>query len=416
MHHWRKNIGSASVIGAMLCILLACSNVLESDLSADGSEPGVPKQLRSRQIIVALAEKDQPQWSAIAQDLQTRYRLWPVGQFPLTAIGVQCLVFQVPQDQSLEWVLTQLRADVRIELAQANQVFEGLRAMPGDPYAALAYGVRLIGADQAQRISTGRGVAVAVIDTGADTEHPDLRGKGIQIANFVEGGEPSFPLDRHGIAVVGVIGARVDGIGLDGVAPDALLNVVKACWYSDPTSAKALCSSWTLAKAVDFAINKRVKVINLSLNGRPDDLLTRLLVTAYRQGIIVVAAAAEDRDDSGFPAALDTVIPVISCDVNGTVTVPHWRSTSFIAGAPGQDIVALAPHGGYTLLSGSSLAAAHVTGVVALLLQRQPDLSPDQVKTVLHASARPAPATRPEIGVVDACAALQQTTQKLACH
>lgn len=375
----------------------------------------MPKQLRSRQLIVALAEKERPQWPAIAQDLQTRYRLRPVGEFPLTSIGVQCLVFQAPADQALESVITQLRADPRVELAQANQVFEGLRALSDDPYAELVYGVRLMGADRAQRVSTGRGVAVAVIDTGADTEHPDLRGRGIQTANFVEGGEQSFSFDRHGTAVAGVIGARADGVGLEGVAPDTLLSVIKACWYSDPARAKALCSSWTLAKAVDFAINNGVKVINLSLSGRPDPLLARLVAAAHRRGIVLVAAAAEDRDDPGFPAALDAVIPVISCDVNGTVLSPRWRSTPFVAVAPGQDIVAPVPHGRYTLLSGSSLAAAHVTGVVALLLQRQPDLSPDRVKTVLQTSARPVSAARPDLGVVDACAALKLASRELAC-
>ena len=178
-----KTIWATHLISVVLCILIvACGNLPESDSSVDVPEPGVPKQLRSRQIIVALAEKERPQWSAIALDLQARYRLRPVGEFPLTSIGVQCLVFQAPADQPLESVIAQLRADPRVELAQANQVFEGLRALPGDPYAPyaeLAYGVRLMGANRAQRFSTGRGVAVAVIDTGADTEHPDLRGRGI---------------------------------------------------------------------------------------------------------------------------------------------------------------------------------------------------------------------------------------------
>lgn len=411
----RNKTWAASLISALLLTLMACGGLPESDSSVDAPEPGVPKQLRSRQIIVALAEKERWQWPAITQDLQTRYRLRPVGEFPLTSIGVQCLVFQAPAEQSLDSVITQLRADPRIELAQANQVFEGLRARPEDPYAELVYGARLIGADRAQRVSTGRGVRVAVIDTGADTEHPDLRGRGIQTANFVEGGEPSFLLDRHGTAIAGVIGARADGVGLEGVAPDALLSVVKACWYSDPASAKALCSSWTLAKAVDFAINNDVKVINLSLNGRSDHLLGRLLAAAHHRGVALVAAAAEDRDDPGFPAAMDAVIPVISCDVNGAVSSPRWRSNAFVAAAPGQDIVAPVPHGRYALLSGSSLAAAHVTGVVALLLQRQPDLSPDRVKALLQTSARPVSAARSDIGVVDACAALKLATRELAC-
>lgn len=416
MDKWNRS-WTVGVACAALLILTACGGLPEREPVEEVPEPGVPKQLRSRQIIVALAESERSQWPAIAREVQARYRLRPVGEFPLTSIGVQCLVFQVPVDQPLESVIAQLRADPRIELAQVNQVFDALRAMPDDPYAALAYGVKLIGADRTRYVSTGRGVAVAVIDTGADTDHPDLRDRGVRTVNFVEGGEQSFPDDRHGTAVAGVIGARADGIGLDGVAPDAVLTVVKACWYSDPTSAKAACSSWTLAKAVDFAINEKVGVINLSLNGRPDDLLARLLAAAHRRSIVLVAAAAEERDDPGFPAALDLVVPVISCDVNGTVSPPRWRSADFVAVAPGRDIVVPVPHGRYTLLSGSSLAAAHVTGVVALLLQHQPELTPDQIKTVLRTSAHPVAesAARSELGLVDACAALKPTARELAC-
>lgn len=420
LRKWNRN-WATGLIGVVLLTLMACSDLPESDSSGNVPEPGVPKQLRSRQIIVALAEKERPQWPAIVQDLQTRYRLRPVGEFPLASIGVQCLVFQVPADQPLESVITSLQTDPRVELVQANQVFDALQTAPDDhyssyaPYAGLVYGIRLLEAHRAQRISTGRGVTVAVIDTGADTGHPDLRSRGVRMANFVEGGEQSFSLDRHGTAVAGIIGAHPNGVGLEGVAPDTLLSVVKACWYSDPTSAKALCSSWTLAKAVDFAINGGAKVINLSLNGRPDPLLGRLVAAAHRRGIVLVAAAAEDRDDPGFPAAVNAVIPVISCDVNRTVSLPRWRSATFVAVAPGQDIVAPAPRDRYALLSGSSLAAAHVTGVVALLLQRQPDLSPDRVKTLLQTSARSVSTARAELGVVDACAVLKLAAPELAC-
>lgn len=414
-----------SVMGIALLVLVACGGLPEGDSPETISEPGVPKQMQSRQIIVALAEPGRPQWDAIAQDLQTQYQLRRVGAFPLASIGVQCLVFQVPSDQSLEATLARLRADPRVELAQPNQAFEGLQATTSASSAAythLAYGVRLLRADQARPISTGRSVSVVVIDTGADTEHPDLRGRVVETRNFVDGGEPSFTTDRHGTAVAGVIGARAAavGAGLDGVAPDAVLTVAKACWYPDQASAKARCSSWTLAKAIDFAITSGAKVINLSLGGRSDELLARLLAAADRRGVTVVAATREDQGDPGFPATLDTVIPVISCDPNSRVTRPPWHTPDFVAAAPGVDIVAPAPHGRYDLLSGSSLAAAHVTGVVALLVQQDPQRRPDQIRALLRATAKPVananPSASPAIGIVDACAALARAAPTLACH
>jgi subtilisin family serine protease len=415
--------GLLGFLGAVLVALAtACAGPPERELSETISEPGVPKQMQSRQIIVALAERERSQWSAIAQELQARHQLRPVGQFPLTSIGVQCLVFQVPSDQSLEATLARLQADPRVELAQPNQAFEGLQAGAADPvasYAALAYGVKRIGADRAWQVSTGRGVPVAVIDTGADTDHPALRGRGIQTTNFVEGGESSFATDRHGTAVTGVIGAGATVAGIEGVAPDATLTVAKACWYPEPAHAKARCSSWTLAKAVDFAINGGARVINLSLSGPPDPLLDRLLNAAEQHGITVVAATREGRDEPGFPAALDTVIPVIACDSQGRVAWPRWHSPAFVAAAPGVEIVAPVPPDRYDLLSGSSLAAAHVTGVVALLVQQDPQRRPDQIREILRATARPvmpsSPPALPAIGIVDACAALARRAPVLAC-
>jgi subtilisin family serine protease len=406
-------------VGAALLALSACAGSPDPEAVALIDEPGVPKQLRSRQIIVALPDRLRAEWPAITRDLQAQYRLRPVGEFPLTSIGVQCLVYQVPADQSLDAVIAKLKADPRVELVQPNQTFEGLQAAPGDPYAELAYGAKLLRADLAHRVSTGQGVAVAVIDTGADTDHPDLRGRIAETATFVEGGEPSFRADRHGTAVAGIIGAHADGTGLDGIAPEARLNVFKACWYSDPTAAKARCSSWTLAKAVDHAINRGIKVMNLSLGGQADELLARLLATADRRGIVVVVATLESPDDPGFPASLDTAIPAVACDANRRVAPPHWRGIAFAAAAPGIDVVAPVPHAGYSLVSGSSLAAAHVTGVVALLLQQAPQATPDQIRTTLRTTAKPiagsnsAGATR--IGLVDACAALARQAPRLAC-
>ena len=417
MNAWNRG-RFCGMAAAMLLALSACGGWPDQapDQASAIDEPGVPKQLRARQIIVALPDRLRGEWPAIDRDLQARYRLRPVGEFPLTSIGVQCLVYQVPIDQPLDEVIAQLQADSRVELAQPNQTFEELQT-GSRHYVALAYGAKLIRADRAQQLSTGQGVSVAVIDTGAAADHPDLRGRVDKTATFVEGGEPSFPRDRHGTAVAGVIGGRAHGAGLEGVAPNVRLTVAKACWYPEPGGAKARCSSWTLAKAVDFAIGHGVKVLNLSLGGsRADPLLTRLLHAAHRRGVTVVAATLEGGNEPGFPAALDTVIPVIACDAEGRVTRPHWQNPGFVVAAPGVEVVAPIPDSGYALMSGSSLAAAHVTGVVALLLQQAPQLSPDQIKTVLQTTAKPVAGADPVIGLVDACAALAQEEPRLACR
>jgi subtilisin family serine protease len=264
-------------------------------------------------------------------------------------------------------------------------VFDGIQSGESDAFAELSYGPQLIHANLAHQISTGKNVPIAVIDTGADKEHPDLKGRFAKTVNFVEGGEMSFTKDIHGTAVSGVIGARAnDGIGIYGIAPDSKINLYKACAYSENDGGKAECSSWSLAKAVDAAINDGTKIINLSLAGPHDQLLEKLLTRANQQEISIVAASLEKQQQPGFPANLPFVIPVISVGPEGTATKPTWLSAypSTVA-APGKEILTTVPNEGYDFVSGSSLATAHISGIIALLLERKPSLTAAEIQKLI---------------------------------
>jgi subtilisin family serine protease len=419
-----KKLKSGWLIGSIIVLLMlvngcAGSTTADPNTAQTIDEPSVPKQLRSRQIIVALPGRLRSDWPSISRDLQTQYQLRPVGEFPLTSIDVQCLVYQVPPEQAIETIIAKLKVDPRVELVQRNQNFEGLQSANPAAYAALAYGAKLIKADQAHAVSTGQGVSIAVIDTGADIDHPALRGRIAATATFVDGGEPSFRTDRHGTAIAGIIAAQSENANLIGIAPDAQLTLLKACWYANPTDTKARCSSWTLAKALDYALNHQIKVVNLSLGGPTDTLLARLLAAAEQRQMVVVVATLENPNDPGFPASLQSVIPAVAADIKSRVAPLRWRDIPFAAAAPGIDIVAPAPQAGYSLLSGSSLAAAHVTGVVALLLQQAPQATPEQIRMALRTSTKPVAETRsattPMVGMIDACAALAQQSPQRRC-
>jgi subtilisin family serine protease len=260
-------------------------------------------------------------------------------------------------------------------------------------------------------------VRVAVVDTGVDTNHPDLTDRVVKTVNFVEGGEKTFTADYHGTAVAGVIGARADnGIGIYGIAPEADLLAVKACWHRRTGIPEAWCSSWTLAKAIDFAIVERVRVLNLSLSGPPDPLLRRLIVKAVEeQGITVVAAVMEQGDPAlSFPSSLSTVIAVVASDSQGNVRAHAGKHPALLA-APGIEVLTTVPNGAYDFLSGSSFATAHVSGIVALLLEGNPQLSPREVRNLLIESGRPVNRNDPEtvsIRHVDACEALRRVVRE----
>ena len=397
----------ACAIAALAVLAPGCATISPRAAAQPAEGDALPKQLVERVVVVTLAPTLSDSSDRITAELASTHGLRHVGAFPLTSIGVHCVVFEVPPNRAMDEVVRALTADPRVESAQPNQVFRSLATGPPDPYASFQYGARVIRAPQAHRWATGRGVTVAVIDTGIETEHPDLQGRVAKTANFVDGGAQSFARDRHGTAVAGVIGARAKNKdGIFGVAPEAALIGIKACWHSPAGGLEARCSSWTLAKAIDFAVVNGTRVVNLSLGGPPDPLLSRLIAKAIERGTTVVAAAMEGAGAPGFPASLPEVIGVVASDSHNDVRSGERNLATMLA-APGVEILTTAPPHAYAFLSGTSMAAAHVSGVVALLLQQEPMMSPGQVRLVLFATARPVTATGvPPIGLVDACAAL----------
>jgi subtilisin family serine protease len=274
-----------------------------------------------------------------------------------------------------------------------------------DPYLSLQRSLEDSGITRAHRWSTGRGVRIAVIDTGIDVKHPDLQGQTIDARNFISGGAGAA--DRHGTAVAGVI-ASVAGNqrGIVGVAPGARLLALQACAQRN-ADGRGRCTSFSLARALDYAIIAGSDVLNLSLGGPHDTLLERLLVKAIERDIVVVAALGDDQAKVLFPATLQGVIAV------GSARTPAEAGRIT---APGLDILTLVPPDGYDFLSGSSIAAAHVSGIVALLLERAPALRASEIERLLVRTSRPAGRGGPDYRrVVSACDALAELSSAIRC-
>ena len=340
----------------------------------------------------------------IAEDFQ----LVTLDEWPIVSLKVHCLVYAVADDVAVDELLLQLRERPEVESAQLLNKFEvtGTSGTGGDyPYSKLQHNLSTLELTQAHNWSLGDGTNVTIIDTGADLYHPELETQIASHHDFVEDNDSEFSTDAHGTAIAGVIGAAANnGTGMIGVAPSTQLSVLKACWYV-PDGSRATCNSFTLAKALSHAIESDTDVINLSLGGPPDPLLGRLVGQALRRGIVVVAAAP-GQTGSGFPAEIAGVIVVGSNDQIDS----RDAARSFPINAPGDDILVPVPRGGYDYASGSSLAAAHVSGIVALLVARRPGLTSNQISTLLVAS-------RPTVDEsVNACRALAQLLQRSGCR
>lgn len=327
---------------------------------------------------------------AAAGALERDYRLRRVREWPIVPLRVHCLVFALPASTNRAELLRRLSHDPRVQLAQPLQLFAArsdaraasdTTAAPttaplyNDPYFGLQRGFNAIDAAAAQRWSNGEGVSIAIVDTGVDLDHPDLAGRIELSANFIDQNRIAFRSDRHGTAVAGLIAAVANNnVGIVGIAPAARLQIYKACQPLQQQTLEATCNSFTLALALSAAIEAHAQIVNLSLGGPPDALLTQLVKYGEHRGMIFVGAVPEDGSLSGFPIGIDGVIAV---DVSGQ------RRAGGVLYAPGRDIVTLAPAGHYDFGSGSSFATAHVTGAIALLLARVPHLDAARLRTVL---------------------------------
>ncbi len=353
-----------------------------------------------------------PEIEQVLADIADQYSLTRLDGWRIRSLGVYCEVYPVADRNRLPGIIDRLTADPRVESVQPMNTFEVMATGYDDPYFELQSAAQTMEIASAHRFASGKGIKVAVVDTGIDDRHPDLRGQVYLSRNFVDTGR-AVRSDMHGTAVAGVIASAANNqTGIVGMAPGVSVLGLKACWPLSARAVSARCSTFTLAKAIGFALDAGADVLNLSLTGPPDPLLTRLVEAAIRRGMIVVTAHPGS-DEVGFPGSVRQVLIVESAEdmKPGYGSDTTSGADVYRLAAPGHDILTTAPDSGYEFLSGSSLAAAHVSGVAALLLEHSRDLSPQRVAEVLQASGN----DRDDVKIVNACAALAQLIQSAEC-
>lgn len=295
----------------------------------------------------------------------------------------------------------------RISLAQANFSYLGQQGAPASTRdsAADAVGAQYVVSKlhllEAHRISSGDDVLVAVIDSQIDTKHPDLAGVVADQYDVI--GTPAVA-HSHGTAMAGAIAAHSK---LVGVAPKVRLLAVRA-FTGEGASAQS--TTFSILKGIDWAASKNARIVNMSFAGPADGLVREMLGKAHTRGIVLIAAVgnAGPRSPPLYPAAYPHVIGITATDADDKLMPQANRGPQVVAAAPGVEILAPAPGGSYQVTSGTSVAAAHASGVAALLLARRPKLSSDDVRRVLTRTAHAVPGARTDTGagVIDALGAV----------
>jgi hypothetical protein len=327
---------------------------------------------------------------------------WPIG-----SLEVYCEVLAVPEGVAIDDVLARLAADPRVDIAQRMNTFETLGSRYDDPYAELQQAVVQLEIEPAHNFATGKGVTIALIDSAVEIGHPDLRGR-VGVAYDLVAGRSSLKISEiHGTAVAGVIASAVDNAeGIVGVAPGVRIAALRACWSIERDGTAARCSTFSLAQALEVALDIEPQIINLSLTGPDDLLLSRLLDQAIERGIVVVAAKPETVPRrSSFPASHERVIVADSASSDLDLDTPY------VLAAPANEILTTAPNASYAFVSGNSLAAAHISGVIALLMEWDDGMDVERIVRLLADTTQRSPG----LTSISACRALGRLINLEVC-
>jgi subtilisin family serine protease len=319
-----------------------------------------------------------------------RLGLSAVGSQSIGLTGGTLFHFRVADGRQIADVVRALEAE-NIGTAQPNYVYTltqdateqdptlAARSDTGDPGQYVVSKLRL---GEVHRITTGNNVLVAVIDSAIDIKHPDLAGTVVEQFDAV--GRPDAP-HSHG---TGMAGAIVAHRKLMGIAPGAKILAIHA--FSPDAKESPQATTQHILAGLEWAIKKGARVINMSFAGPYDPMLQLAMKNAHDKGVVLIAAAgnAGPKSPPLYPAADPNVIAVTATDENDQLFAQANQGPQVAVAAPGVNILEPAPNGGYQVTTGTSVAAAHVSGIAALLLGRNPALDPDSVNEILTSSAK----------------------------
>jgi len=341
---------------------------------------GRPHRPREILVLVNATEADE-----IAARLAREHNVTAEPRVPLALLDGVIVRLRLRPGQSLEALLAAISADPDVELAQPNYDYRVSKKSKKatSPQTAPQYAGETIRLEEAHRLARGQGVTIAVIDTAIDADHPELGGTIAGMFDAVGTGKAAP--EPHGTEIAGILVARAK---LTGVAPEAKLLSVRA--FSGGKAKPAQSTSLKLLKGIDWAFDAGARIMNMSFAGPMDPLLERIIKAAAEKGVIVIAAAGNEGPKAPpvYPAAYPDVIAVTATDEKDKLYAKANRGDYISVAAPGVDIIAPGLKGSYALSSGTSMAAAHVSGVAALLLERNAELSAADIRTILSSSAR----------------------------
>jgi subtilisin family serine protease len=356
----------------------ACAKVRGARLETTDFRPGVDVAAKVVRGELNLGLAPGAEVSAIAR----RHGLSVVRELP----GLATLATAQERDLRLHELCLELAREPGVLFAEPNFVAR-TALTPNDPFFTLEKGALHAGIERAWDVTTGDpSIIVAVLDTGVDLAHKELKDQLVSGWDFVNNTNTPSDDNGHGTSVAGIIAAKGnDGEGTVGVAWGARVMPVKVA-DGDGNASVA-----NVAAGLDWAVAHGARIVNLSLGTRVNSqALAAAIQRAIAANVLVVAAAGNDPVHVAcYPAAYPGVLSVGSVSDTGELAYSTVVAPSVQVGAPGEDVVTTLPGDVYGFVSGSSAASAFASGVAALCLSKTPGLSAAQVAQCLRGGQQP---------------------------
>ena len=347
--------------------------------------------------------------ATLADEIALAHGMEIVEQLSLSLIPMNFVLFQLPDGLSVRAAVEALAFYPGVGAVQPNFISHMAGATAA---SSIQYAPKKIHVGEAHLIAKGRDVLVAVIDSGVDADHPELKAAVAESFEAIDF-DPADEM-RHGTAMAAVIAANSQ---LLGIAPSVRLLSARAFGVPKGGS-KASATTFAILKSMQWSFDRGARIFNMSFAGPRDPALIKGLDALAAHDVIMVAAAgnAGPNMPPAYPGAHSGVIAVTATDT-ADVLFDMANNGKYVAlAAPGVDVMTATPGKRYELMSGTSVAAAHVTGVVALMMEMDPGLKPAAVRQMLSDSAIDLGPEGPDsdygAGLVDALAALEQTGRR----
>jgi subtilisin family serine protease len=331
-----------------------------------------------------VAELDGALSPAQADELARRHGLERLASQEFPLIGGTIGLFRIIDRRPADLVRREFAADAGGGVKSVQFNFRYVlqdQKKPSTEGDVSQYAIAQLRLPQAHALARGMNVTIAVIDSGIDLKHPELANS---VADSFDAlGSKEGP-HVHGTGIAGAIAAHAR---LMGSAPEARLLAIRAFGAG---SSGAESTSFVILKALDYAAEHGAQIINMSFAGPKDPLIERGIAATASRGIVMVAAAgnAGAKSPPLYPAANPNVIAVSGTDAQEKLFAASNRGNHIAVAAPGADIFLPAPDEKYQITSGTSFSAAYVSGVAALILERNPALKPNDVFAILTRTAR----------------------------